>query len=247
MVRYCDAVNQLASALRRRVFVVEVMGGHSGYVALYCGLVTGALAIYTPEERVSLHTLEEDIQLLTQLFADDRGEDKNGKMIIRNEQASTVYTTDLVADIIREQAKGRFETRTAIPGYVQQGYTPLPLDRIYAVKFATHGLDYITSEAAKGDITIGDEAPCRAKVVGIVRSKNVLLLIDEVWNNDANVALRKGKTVHWLQINKVLDMLSGRLLLRQHKEVEMNRAVRHAYEVEVHEYQQEALATTKVK
>lgn len=246
LVRYCDAVNQLASALRRRVFVVEVMGGHSGYVALYCGLVTGALAIYTPEERVSLHTLEEDIQLLTQLFADDRGEDKNGKMIIRNEQASTVYTTDLVADIIREQAKGRFETRTAIPGYVQQGYTPLPLDRIYAVKFATHGLDYITSEAAKGDITIGDEAPCRAKVVGIVRGKNVLLLIDEVWNNDADVALRKGKTVHWLQINKVLDMLSGRLLLRQRKEVELNRAVHHAYEVEVHEYQ-EAMATTKVK
>ncbi|CAN3372002.1 hypothetical protein DIURU_001456 [Diutina rugosa] len=247
LVRYCDAVNQSASASRRRVFVVEVMGGHSGYVASYCGLVTGALAIYTPEERVSLHTLEEDIQLLTQSFADDRGEDNNGKLIIRNEQASTVYTTDLVADIIREQAKGRFETRTAIPGYVQQGYTPSPLDRIYAVKLATHGLGYITSEAAKGDITIGDEAPCRAKVVGIVRSKNVLSSIDEVWNNDANVALRKGKTVHWSQINKVSDMLSGRLLLRQHKEVEMNRAVRHAYEVEVHEYQQEASATTKVK
>lgn len=128
LVSYCDAVQQSASSSRRRVFVVEVQGGHSGFVAAYCGLITGALATYTPETKITLKELQRDINLLFKVFQSDRGEDHNGKLIIRNEQASSVYTTELIADIIKENAKKRFETRTAIPGHVQQGYTPSAAD-----------------------------------------------------------------------------------------------------------------------
>ena len=102
LVSYCDAVQQSASSTRRRVFVVEVQGGHSGYVAPPTGLITGALATYTPESNINLRELQGDIDLLQKVFATDRGEDHNGTLIVRNEQASAVYSTQLIADILKE-------------------------------------------------------------------------------------------------------------------------------------------------
>ncbi|KAM9916075.1 hypothetical protein OXX80_013716, partial [Metschnikowia pulcherrima] len=61
LVNYCDAIKQSASATRRRVFVVEVQGGNSGYVACYAGLVTGAIAVYRPEQKIDLRSIREDI------------------------------------------------------------------------------------------------------------------------------------------------------------------------------------------
>jgi 6-phosphofructokinase 1 len=41
-------------------------------------------------------------------------------MILRNEKASKTYTTQMITDIIQEEAKGRFEARVGIPGHFQQ-------------------------------------------------------------------------------------------------------------------------------
>jgi len=47
-----------------------------------------------------------------------------GKIFLRSEKASDkAYTTEIISNIIREEAKGRFEARTAVPGHVQQGGT----------------------------------------------------------------------------------------------------------------------------
>lgn len=143
LVNYCDAVKQSASSSRRRVFVVEVQGGNCGYIASYCGVVTGALAVYTPENKISLNTIEEDLDLLEKTFANDQGAQRSGKLFIRNEKASNVYTTELVADIIKEAAKGKFESRTAVPGHVQQGKIPSSMDRISAVRFAIKACQFI--------------------------------------------------------------------------------------------------------
>ncbi|OWB82302.1 hypothetical protein B5S33_g926 [[Candida] boidinii] len=143
LVNYCDAVKQSASASRRRVFVVEVQGGNSGYIASYIGLVTGSLAVYTPEDKINLRSLQEDIELLKDNFASDVGANRSGKMFIRNENASEVYTTELIADIIKEAGSGKFESRTAVPGHVQQGRQPSSMDRCYAVRFGIKCCEFI--------------------------------------------------------------------------------------------------------
>lgn len=230
LVNYCDAVMQSASSSRRRVFVVEVQGGHSGYVASYAGLVTGAIATYTPETPIGLRSILEDIDLLTEVFEDDRGEDNNGKMIIRNEQASGVYSAELIADIIKELAKGRFETRTAIPGHVQQGFTPSSMDRVQAVKFALKSVQYIEELNNKkfharelyGDNKIHEytnvtNAPS-AVVIGVQGTQLTFTCVKELYETDADVILRKGKKIHWDDMAKANDMLSGRLLLRERRE-----------------------------
>ncbi|KAK6456939.1 alpha subunit of 6-phosphofructokinase [Scheffersomyces xylosifermentans] len=222
LVKYCDAVKQSASSSRRRVFVVEVQGGHSGYVAAYCGLITGAIATYTPEAKINLRTVQEDIDLLFNVFAHDRGEDNNGKMIIRNEQASSVFSTELIADIIKENAKGRFETRTAIPGHVQQGFTPSSMDRVYAVKFAVKSVQFIeewngSSTTDRVNPILGDEASAGV-VIGIQGAQVKFTPIKDLYDNEADIELRKGKTVHWKGMSEVSDMLSGRLSLRAKKQ-----------------------------
>ena len=234
LVKYCDAVKQSASSSRRRVFVVEVQGGHSGFVASYCGLVTGSIATYTPESQINLRTLQEDIQLLFQVFEDDRGEDHNGKMIIRNEQASSVYTTELIADMIKEAAKGRFETRTAIPGHVQQGFGPSSVDRVNAVRLLVKSVQFIEQwntqlrqvdedmELAnmykQTEELLRDLKSCKfsasAVVIGILGARIEFTCIRDLFENEADVELRKGRSVHWGEMAKAGDMLSGRSLLR---------------------------------
>ena len=86
------------------------------------GLCIGAIAVYIPEEGISLRQLQADIDHLKRSFALDRGENRMGKIVLRSEKASEkAYTTEIISNIIREEAKGRFEARTAVPGHVQQG------------------------------------------------------------------------------------------------------------------------------
>lgn len=205
LVKYCDAVKQSASSTRRRVFVVEVQGGNSGYIASLIGLLTGAISTYVPEEKITLRKIQEDLQLLTEVFANDRGQDRNGKMIIRNEKASDIYSTELISDIILESCKGRFETRTAIPGHVQQGFTPSSMDRIMATNFGIKACQFIETQDQQH------------MVIGLVGAKIHFSEISKVYNNEANVSLRKSNVVHWDDMIKASEILSGRLLLRQNR------------------------------
>ncbi|KAK0248624.1 6-phosphofructokinase, alpha subunit, partial [Friedmanniomyces endolithicus] len=84
--------------------------------------------------------LVEDIKFLKESFASDAGHSRSGKIILRNEKASKVYTTELIANIIKEEAAGRFDSRFAVPGHVQQGGTPSPMDRVRAVRFGVKSL-----------------------------------------------------------------------------------------------------------
>lgn len=235
LVNYCDAVKQSASSTRRRVFVVEVQGGNSGYVACYAGLVTGAMAVYRPEELINLKSIREDIDLLTSSFKDDRGEDKNGKVLIRNEHASPVYSTELLADIFREDSRGRFETRTAIPGHVQQGFTPSSMDRTYAVRFAVESVKYIEQWSRKAYAYVHHDHSTHhsvnnikmiemmkkeenaSVVIGIQGALLKFTDVNVLYEQEADVALRKGRTVHWSRLAEVGDLLSGRLMLRERK------------------------------
>lgn len=236
LVTYSDAVKQSASATRRRVFVVEVQGGNSGYVASYIGLVTGALGTYTPEKKINLKVLQEDIALLNLSFKDDSGENRNGRMLVRNENASTVFETELIASIIEEQSHGRFETRTAIPGHYQQGGVPTAVDRVTASRFAIKCVKFIeewNSNIDKTDLS-GSDPSLRFKyvrgqkiptvknvsesaaVIGVKGSELTFTSIKHLWENETDVNLRKGLTIHWENLIEASDLLSGRLNLRNY-------------------------------
>lgn len=154
IVEAVDKIKQSAVAARR-VFVVEVMGGDCGYLALMSGLATGAERVYLPEEGVTLKNLQEDVDQLVAAF--ERG--KRLGLLIRNEHANSTYDTAFMSALFKEEGDDRFQVRHAILGHLQQGGDPTPFDRIQATRLATHCIEYLISKA-------GDKRP-EAAFIGL--------------------------------------------------------------------------------
>ncbi|KAI9891060.1 MAG: 6-phosphofructokinase, alpha subunit [Vezdaea aestivalis] len=209
LIDYCDAIRQSASASRRRVFVVETQGGRSGYVATLGGLSIGALAVYTPEEGIKIDMLACDIKHLRESFAKDHGQNRAGKLILNNGNSSKTYTTELIAKMIMEEANGRFESRHAVPGHVQQGGTPSPMDRVRAARLAVRCIQHIESfQGSSADETC--LSPLSASVIGIQGASVVLSPMERLEAEETNWKERRPKHEFWTGLKSVVDILSGR-------------------------------------
>ena len=209
LVEYCDAIKQSASASRRRVFVVETQGGRSGYIATIAALSIGATAVYTPEEGISIRTLVRDIEHLREGFAKDHGQSRAGKLILCNENASKTYTTEVIANMIREESNGRFESRFAIPGHVQQGGTPSPMDRVRAVRLAVKCVQFLESYAGKSQDEIVEDEMSMV-VIGIKGASVVFGPMEQLEREETNWKDRRPLKETWLALRTVVDTLSGR-------------------------------------
>ncbi|OBT47270.1 6-phosphofructokinase [Pseudogymnoascus sp. WSF 3629] len=209
LVRYCDTIKQSASASRRRVFVIETQGGRCGYVPVLAGLNVGATAVYTPEEGISIDMLAADIRHLRKAFAEDSGQSRAGRLILVGEKASNVYSAKLIADIIRTEAHGRFESRDSIPGHVQQGGTPSPMDRIRAVRLSIKCIEHLEKFAGASAQTITDDA-LSSSVIGIRGASVTFTSMEHVESKETDWANRRPLEVFWADIEPVVDMLSAR-------------------------------------
>lgn len=54
----CDRIKQSASGTKRRVFIVETMGGYCGYLATVTGIAVGADAAYVFEDPFNIQDLK---------------------------------------------------------------------------------------------------------------------------------------------------------------------------------------------
>ena len=144
-----DAVDKIkqSAVATRRCFVVEVMGHYCGYLALMGGMATGAERVYMHEEGVKLRDLQVDVEnLLTGFLAG-----KRLGLMIRNEQANPVYTTEFMCSLFEEEGRDVFDVRPAILGHLQQGGDPSPFDRIQATRLSRMCLEYLLDQCDKGE------------------------------------------------------------------------------------------------
>ena len=154
IINAVDKIKQSAVA-SRRTFVVEVMGQYCGYLALMGAMASGAERVYMHEEGVTLQDLVRDVEQLTTGF-------KRGKrlgLLIRNEKANTVYTTEFMRALFEEEGGELFDVRQAILGHMQQGGDPSPFDRILATRFAAHCVEYLEKQIGEAEpvsATIGE-------------------------------------------------------------------------------------------
>jgi 6-phosphofructokinase 1 len=146
IVEAVDKVKQAAVA-QRRCYLVEVMGRKCGYLALMSGLATGAERVYLHEEGVRLNDLVNDVEQLRLGF-------EHGKrlgLMIRNEDAHEVYSTNVLCAIFEAESNDLFEVRQTILGHVQQGGDPSPFDRLQATRFATKCIDFLIEQAQSSE------------------------------------------------------------------------------------------------
>ncbi|KAK3693601.1 phosphofructokinase-domain-containing protein [Podospora appendiculata] len=209
LVDYCDKIKQSASATRRRVFVIETQGGRSGYVATLGGLGVGASAVYTPEEGLGLDMLAADVRHLKEVFAKDKGQSRAGRLILINEKASKVYNAKLIADILRDEAHGRFESREGIPGHMQQGGVPSAMDRCRAVRLAIRCIQQL-EKFGKNAHNRCKADPMSSTVIGIKGASVVFTPIKKLEDEETDWPNRRPKAAFWLGMKEIVDILGGR-------------------------------------
>ena len=146
IVEAVDKIKQSAVAWRR-AFVVEVMGRYCGYLAVMSGLATGAERVFTHEEGITMAALEKDLEGLAEGFR----KGKRLALMIRNENASPVFTTDFLRRLFEEEGTGLFDSRQAILGHLQQGGDPTPFDRIVATRSAARAVEVLLEEIGKDE------------------------------------------------------------------------------------------------
>ena len=109
------------STSHERCSIIEVMGRHAGYIALWCGIANGAEDILLPER------YDGNEQMLINRIIDNRKRGKRHHIIINAEGIG--HSASMAKRI--EAATG-IETRATIVGYMQRGGAPTCKDRVYA-------------------------------------------------------------------------------------------------------------------
>ncbi len=116
IVSICDKIKQSAIGSKRRVFIVETMGGYCGYLATLAGLASGADQSYIFEEDFGIKEIIQDINHLKYKM---EGDLKRG-LFLRNEMANKHYTTEFIQELLSEEGKGVFSSRSNVLGHMQQ-------------------------------------------------------------------------------------------------------------------------------
>lgn len=189
-----DKIKQSAMAARR-CFLVEVMGRYCGYLALMSGLATGAERVYLHEEGVTLKDLQTDLSLLKEGF---EGGKRLGLMV-RNEEANHLYTTDFMRALFEEEGGDLFDVRQAILGHLQIGGDPSPFDRIQASQLAAKCIDFLVEKMETGSTDIA----CIGQMEGEVKFTNL-----EDWPRLINAELQRPKQQWWLELRPIAKLLA---------------------------------------
>ena len=153
-----EAIDRLHTTAEshNRVMVVEVMGRHSGWIAVNAGIAGGAEIVLAPEEPF-------DIEQVVRFLKHRHRAHASFSIVVVAEGAvpregsSMDYTTqvgafgEIVAGAISERVAAEieqrtgFETRVTILGHVQRGGTPTPTDRILGSRFGVAAMDAVTA------------------------------------------------------------------------------------------------------
>jgi len=142
-----DAIDKLHSTAEshQRVFVVEVMGRHAGWIALNSGLAGTADVVLIPEipydiGRVCDKVMERELtgQHFSIVVAAEGARPVGGEEVLQEgrKPGSAARLGGIGETIARDiAAQTGKETRTVVLGHLQRGGTPTTFDRLLALRF----------------------------------------------------------------------------------------------------------------
>ncbi len=142
-----DKIHTTATS-HERVFFVECMGRHAGWISLYAGLAGGANAILLPEFTVNIEdfvsflrnrqqrerrsavvVVAEGIKLPTRVFAEAGSEVK------------LAGASEILMGAIEEQDPRHFEMRHVVLGHTQRGGSPNAEDRVLCKRYGIAAIE----------------------------------------------------------------------------------------------------------
>ena len=131
IIEVIDKIKDTASS-HQRAFVVEVMGRHSGYLALMSALASGAEVAVIPEMEMTLPEMAVKMKA-----AFDRGKSHFIALVAEGAPLKSHQVYEYLCEV------GHFETRLTILGHLQRGGSPSAYDRILATRLGDEAIECI--------------------------------------------------------------------------------------------------------
>jgi 6-phosphofructokinase 1 len=156
-----EAIDRLHTTAEshNRVMIVEVMGRHTGWIAVQAGLAGGADVILIPEKPFDLdkvcelikkrHNKGKDFSIV--VVAEGAklptSESKDGTYVVKDLEKDAFGHVRLggVGSVLGREIQQRtgFDTRVTILGYLQRGGSPTAFDRVLATRFGIAAIDLV--------------------------------------------------------------------------------------------------------
>jgi phosphofructokinase-like protein len=150
-----EAIDRLHTTAEshNRVMVVEVMGRHTGWIAVMSGIAGGADVILIPEHPISVEEACDDIQR-----RHERGKDFSIVVVSEGYELEGLSDESEVDEFghvrLSERGVGArlagqieertgYETRVTVLGHVQRGGSPTPRDRVLATRYGLKAADLV--------------------------------------------------------------------------------------------------------
>ncbi|MCP4641768.1 MAG: 6-phosphofructokinase [bacterium] len=159
-IGYATALNTAVEAIDRlrdtaeshdRIFFVEVMGRHSGYLAMMSGIAGGAEEILVPETPTDIDQLIEKLEATKK-----KGKASAIVVVAEGDDAGNAIE---VAKKVEEKSEFR-NARVAVIGHLQRGGVPAAFDRILASRLSMRATEaLLAGETGKmagisGDVVV---------------------------------------------------------------------------------------------
>ncbi|XP_029482537.1 ATP-dependent 6-phosphofructokinase, platelet type isoform X2 [Oncorhynchus nerka] len=205
IVETCDRIKQSASGTKRRVFIIETMGGYCGYLASVGGLAAGADAAYIYEEPFDIRDLQSNVEHLTEKM---KGAIQRG-LVLRNENSNENYTTDFIYQLYSEEGRGVFDCRKNVLGHMQQGGAPSPFDRNFGTKISAKAMLWLTKKMnetfRQGRVFANTEDTCC--LLGMRRRALVFQPVVQL-KDETDFVHRIPKEQWWLKLRPLMKILA---------------------------------------
>jgi 6-phosphofructokinase 1 len=142
-----DAIDKIRDTAdsHDRLFIVEVMGRNSGFIASHVGIAGGAEEIFTPD---ALTTVEKAVEHIRE----SQKKGKRSSIIVTAEGQKPGRAYDL-AEAIRK--KIGLDAKVCILGHIQRGGAPTAMDRIWASRMGAAAVESLLS--GQCDVMVGVE------------------------------------------------------------------------------------------
>jgi 6-phosphofructokinase 1 len=156
-----EAIDRLHTTAEshNRVMVVEVMGRHTGWIAVHSGIAGGADVILIPEQPMTVedacsrlekrHESGKDFSIVVVSEGYELTYASGEKTLVAGEARPTdqfghVVLGGVGGELGREiEDRTGFETRVTVLGHVQRGGTPTPRDRVLATRYGLKAADLV--------------------------------------------------------------------------------------------------------
>ena len=160
VVNAIDKIRDTASS-HERIFIVEVMGRESGFLALESGVASGAELILIPENKNSMQEVIHNIKEINY---------KKKSVIIVYAEGCKFGTLNELSNNIKNNIKDS-NVRVSILGHIQRGGIPSSSDRILGSVLGYESINKITEGVSNKMIGIRDQKPITVDLYDAISKK----------------------------------------------------------------------------